>query len=374
MLVTQDQKKALLDTMAQYNAACNVISKLAQEENTYGQYDLHHTCYHLIREQFPALSANHVVRAIARVSASYKLLNKNEKKAYVQFKKGETDRWYRELRTFKWRNSIELDARLWGFLRDGTITISSAYGRIKHIYWMANKHNQNLLRHRTDSSALVYRRGGFYLHVVCDIQEKPEQPARDFIGIDMGVVNIATTSDGEIWSSDKIEFKRQWYAWRKAQLQQVGTDSAKRRLVKLSGRESRFKGDVDHCISKHIVTDAERTGRGIAIENLKGINQRTRAIRKGQRAKHHSWSFCRLGTYIGYKAKLRGVPVVVVDPRYTSQMCSNCGHVAKNNRSSQSQFSCRSCNFNAHADYNASLNIRNRAIQQAYGELDSQAP
>ena len=374
LVASQEYKQALLDTMSDYNSACNIISRMAWETNTYGRYDLHHLSYKTIRTKFPNLKANHVIRAIARVSASYKTLNENEKEAYAKFKAGKIERWYREQRMFKWRNGIELDEDLWGFLQDGSITISTVYGRAKHIQWFVNEYNGHLLKYRTNSATLVYRRGKFYLHVVCTIEEKPEHKVQDFIGIDMGVKNIATTSDGEIWSSDKIEFKRQWYAWRRAELKRVGTDSAKRRLKKLSGRENGFRRDVDHCISKHVVNNAERTGRGIAIEELDGITERTRAIRKEQRAKHHSWSFNRLSTYISYKAKLRGVPVVVVDPRYTSQMCSNCGHTAKNNRSSQSQFTCRSCGFDAHADYNAALNIKNRATQQAYGELDSQAP
>lgn len=359
---SREQADALLQTMADYNAACNSISHVAWAENIYGQYDLHHRCYQEVRSQFPSLSANHVVRAIARVSQSYKVMNRNERKAYAKFKAGETGRWYREKRGFKWRNGIELDARLWAFLRDDTITISSVRGRLKGIGWQCNDHNQWLMRRHTDSATLIYRHGKLYLHVACNIPEEPERPVSDFIGVDMGVANVAVTSDGEFWNNEHTEYKRQWYAWRKAQLQRVGTDSAKRRLQKLSGRENRFKRDVDHQISKRIVSDAERTGRGIAIENLEGIHERTRAIRKEQRARHHDWSFYRLSQYLQYKSKLRGVPLVFVDPAYTSQMCSNCGYTDRGNRRSQESFVCRDCGYVAHADFNASLNIRNRAI------------
>jgi transposase len=107
--------------------------------------------------------------------------------------------------------------------------------------------------------------------------------AVDFIGVDMGVANIAVTSDGDVWANDPIEAQRVWYANRKALLQRVGTKSAKRRLKQLSGKECRFKRDVDHCLSKDIVANAERTGRGIAVEELTGIHERARAIRKAQR-------------------------------------------------------------------------------------------
>lgn len=359
------QHEALLDTMSDYNAACNYISEYAVGTNTYGQYDLHHACYKDTRSEFPSLTANHVVRAIARVSQSYKTLNKNERKAYAKFKNGEADRWYRDQRSFKWRNGMELDDKLWAFLKDDTLSISTIRGRAKGIVWDCNEHNLNLMRYHSNSATLVYRNGKFFLHVVCRVNEKPLHQPDDYIGVDLGVVNIAVTSDGNVWNGERIETKRQWYAWRKAQLQRVGTDSAKRRLVKLSGRENRFKRDVDHCISKHIVTDAEHTGRGIALENLEGIHERTRAIRKEQRAKHHNWSFYRLQQHVVYKAKLSGVEVAFINAAHTSQDCSQCGHRDKRNRKSQSRFVCVSCNYTQHADLNAALNIRNRAIQQA---------
>ena len=359
--------------MSAYNSASNWVSKKAWETNTYGKYDIQKQWYKEIRATFPNLKANHVIRIISRVSQSYKVLNKNERRAYAQFKNGETEQWYRNLRSFKWRNGIELDKYLWGYLRDGSLSISSVDGRLKHIAWFANEYNTELMKGRTGSATLIYRSGRFFLHVVCEVKEKPVKEPKDFIGVDMGVVNIATTSDNDNWTSEQIEKKRQWYAGRKAQLQRVDTDSAKRRLQQLSGREQRFKRDVDHCISKHIVSNAERTERGISLENLKGIHARTSAIRKEQRAKHHNWSFYRLQQYIGYKAQIAGVKVVYIDPAYTSQECSGCGHTEKRNRKSQGRFSCVSCGYAVHADLNASFNIRNRAIQQAYGRFDLQA-
>lgn len=358
--VNSTQKQQLLDTMADYNSASNSLSQVAWENNTYGQYDLHHLCYKSLRATYPHLKSNHIVRVIARVSQSYKLMNKVERITYAKFKAGESERWNRELRTFKWRNGMELDGRLWNFLRDDTLSIATIYGRIQDVAWACNEYNLSLMRHHTDSATLIYRRGNFYLHVPCEVHEHEEYQARDFIGVDMGVVNIATTSDGDNWNGDRIESKRQWYAWRKVQLQRVGTDSAKRKLQKLSGRESRFKRDVDHCISKDIVANAERTQRGIALEDLSNI--RERVIRKAQRPKHHAWSFYRLRGYIEYKSKLFGVPVVLVNPAYTSQRCNVCGYIDKANRKSQGEFICRSCNHHAHADLNAALNIKDRAI------------
>ncbi|GLY74722.1 hypothetical protein Airi01_029890 [Actinoallomurus iriomotensis] len=104
------------------------------------------------------------------------------------------------------------------------------------------------------------------------------------------------------------------------------------------------------------MTEAERTSSGISLEDLKGIRQRVR-LREPQRVALHSWAFAQLADFITYKAKRAGVPVVFVDPAYTSQQCCECGHIDNKNRVSQSVFLCRNCGVVAHADRNASRNI-----------------
>jgi IS605 OrfB family transposase len=133
-----------------------------------------------------------------------------------------------------------------------------------------------------------------------------------------------------------------------------------------SGREKRFTRDVNHCLSKAIVQTAQGTGRGIALEDLKGIRERIAARRtvtgKRQRRVLHSWAFFQLRAFIAYKAALAGVLVVYVNPAYTSQICSRCGHCEKANRRSQAKFLCVACGFSAHADLNAAENIRRAAV------------
>jgi putative transposase len=152
-------------------------------------------------------------------------------------------------------------------------------------------------------------------------------------------------------------------------LQKKQTRSATRRLRYLAGKEFRFSNDVNHCISKHLVDKAEHTKRSIAIENLKGIRARVR-VKKPKRYLLHSWSFSDLQLKIAYKAQRKGIPVMVVNPAYTSQMCSGCGHTEKANRSSQSSFACKQCGFASHADYNAALNIRHLALVRRGGAVN----
>ncbi len=150
-------------------------------------------------------------------------------------------------------------------------------------------------------------------------------------------------------------------------LQAKKTSSARRLLKGCRRKEARFAADVNHRISKRIVAEAERTGRGIAVEALAGIRERVR-LRKPQRTALHSWVFAQLGSFLAYKAKLSGVAFVEVDPAYTSQMCSACGWVDKKNRRSQAVFECGRCGFVGHADHNAAVNIATRGVER-WGEV-----
>jgi putative transposase len=62
-----------------------------------------------------------------------------------------------------------------------------------------------------------------------------------------------------------------------------------------------------------------------------------------------------------YKLERNGGKLIRVDPKYTSQTCSCCGHISKENRLTQAKFVCVSCNTEFNADYNASVNILNAA-------------
>jgi putative transposase len=174
------------------------------------------------------------------------------------------------------------------------------------------------------------------------------------------VVKIASDSDGRVYGGAELKGVRFRNRRLRTKLQKKQTRAAKRRLKKLSGREARFARHVNHVISKEIVASAERTGRGIAVEELTGIRERIRAGRK-QRAVLHSWAFAQPGAFLSYKAILAGVPLVAVDPGNTSQECAACGCIDKRNRPDQPTFRCVACRHAANADTNAARVIAGRA-------------
>ena len=154
----------------------------------------------------------------------------------------------------------------------------------------------------------------------------------------MGVVNIATDSDGDNYSGAPIEYTRKRYAKLRVALQKKVTRSAKRYLKKISRRQERFQRDSNHCISKRLVLKPQCTKRMNRLEDLTGIRERTKVSGKTERAKRSNWSFKQLRDFVSYKARMRGVRIELVDPRYTSQRCFECGHIEKGNSRSQSSF------------------------------------
>jgi len=208
-----------------------------------------------------------------------------------------------------------------------------------------------------------------FLLVVVQVPDGTLFPPTDFLGVDLGVVNLATTSDSTTHSGEQIESCRTCYAKRRQRLQQAASacqqggkrpKTIRRALKRLAHREARFRRDVNHRISKTLVAVAQGTVRGIALEDLQDIRARSR-FQRSQRARMTGWAFAQLRSFVEYKAVLAGIPVILVDPAYTSQECNVCTHRAKANRRGQAVFSCHRCGYTTHADINAAQNIRKRA-------------
>lgn len=350
LLPTPDQAAALKRTLEQANAACDALSEQAWNTKTFRQFDLHHLCYYAIKDAFH-LSAQMTVRCIAKVADAYKL-DRNTK------------------RTFRPHGSIAYDDKLLTWAMDAQrVSIWTVDGRLKDVPLVAGERQIAMLAARRGETDLVYRRGKFYLLAVCDIAEPAPDEVDQVLGVDLGIVNISTDSDGETYSGEQVERVRQRYQRRRDRLQAVGTKNSRRRLKSLSGRQRRFQSNENHRIAKQLVAKAKRTGRGIALEELTHIGERTKASRRTQRAKHSNWAFRQLRMFVTYKSALAGVVVLTVDPRYTSQACNRCGCVDKRNRPGrrlpprrgEATFRCVGCGHTNLADYNAACNIRDRA-------------
>ena len=338
---TAESFAALTETLHTANACCDWISARAWKAKTFGQFALHKLTYADARDKF-GLSAQVAVRCIGKVCDAYKLDKKVK-------------------RTFWPDGAIPFDDRILTWKAD-TVSIWTVKGRLK-IRFEAGPRQVALLKSRQGESDLILNKGFFYLAATCNVDQPEPVDVDGFLGVDLGVAEIAVTSAGKKYSGAAVKGVRHRHRRLRAKLQKKQTRGAKRKLKQLAGREARFATHTNHCISKDIVETARRTNRGVAIEELTGIRARVRA-RRNQRAVVHSWAFAQLGAFLIYKAAVAGVPLVKVDPRNSSRECSRCSHIDKLNRPSQSKSLCRSCGYSANADLNAAIVIAGRATRK----------
>ncbi len=343
LVADPDAFTALYHTMQTANACCDWISKRAWKSKTFGQFALHKLCYAAAKKKY-RLSAQVVVRCIGKVCDAYKL-DKKTKRTFWEF------------------GAIAYDDRILSWdVKGQVVSIWTVAGRLK-IPFKAGPRQTELLKSRQGESDLILYGTKFYLAPICNVDQPEPEEVKSFLGLDLGIAQIAATSDGKTYSGAAVKGVRHRHRRLRTKLQKKQTRGAKQKLKELSGKEARFAAHTNHCIAKDIVETARRTGRGIAIEDLKGIRARIRA-RRDQRVVLHSWAFAQLGIFLTYKAALAGVPLVTVDPRNTSRECSRCSHTDKLNRPSQSKFSCRSCGYSANADLNAAIVIAGRGARK----------
>jgi len=291
------------------------------------------------------LAAQLAIRAISKASEAYK-------------------RDKRIKPTFRPLGALVYDERAMSFKGKTAVSLLTLSGRVL-VPLRLGSYQQARFDRRKGQADLLYRHGTFYLAVTLEVAEPTPAPVDGTLGVDLGIVNLATDSEGEIFSGQAVEQTRTRLHALRGRLQKRGTQSARRHLKKLSGHEARFRKDVNHRISKRLVSKAKANQQAIAIEDLRHIRSRTEArLKKSQRAKHSSWAFSQLRFFLSYKAALAGVPLHLVDPRNTSRTCSQCGHCEKANRKSQASFVCQSCGFAENADRNAARNIARAAVMQ----------
>ena len=343
---TAAQAAGLDATLGAFAKACDYITDVVRREHTTNRTLIQRACYREVRAIF-GLSANLAIRAIARVCTALKVPEKTHS-------------------TFK-PKSIDYDARIFSFReRDWTVSLTLLNSR-ERIETKPGEYQRQVLKGTKPTAAqLVKREGRYFLHIQIGGEAPDPIEPDDFLGVDMGIVQLATTSDEpKGHCGEPVEKVRRKHNLQRKRLQRKGTKGARKKLVRMSGKEARFRRHENHVISKSIVQTAKDTGRGIALEDLKGIRERITARGGDARNRLSGWSFHQLFSFLSYKGKNAGIPIVQVDPRNTSKTCSVCGHCEQANRKSQAEFLCKHCGFSANADWNAARNIRALAASKA---------
>jgi IS605 OrfB family transposase len=208
------------------------------------------------------------------------------------------------------------------------------------------------------SIEFIQRKGVWYCHVSYNTPAQPllTRPTGT-VGVDRNSVGaVATMADPQNGKVLHLGFNpahtKQVWQRRKANLQSLG----KRRLLhKIRNKQSRRTKYENHVVSKQIVDYAAKHRRCIIVEDLGSVRKKGSKIRRY--TEKSQWSFYQLLQFILYKAALRGVMVIEVNPAYTSQECSRCHKLTKPNGKS---FRCAHCGHNDHRDANAAFTLSQR--------------
>jgi len=194
-----------------------------------------------------------------------------------------------------------------------------------------------------------------YAYIAFSKMNEAQLATSKFVGVDLNATSHCAVV-GEPISGKVIKLGKQApYIHKKYKALRSSLQRCKlyKKLKQTKGKESRKVKDINHKISKQIVQFAKDNKCGIKLEDLTGIRN-SKKNNRTFRYTLNSWSYYQLGAMIAYKALLAGIPVQYIDPAYTSQNCSRCGHLGKRNGK---VFKCAHCNHTGHADVNASFNI-----------------
>ncbi|MGB3513910.1 MAG: transposase [Microcoleaceae cyanobacterium] len=349
---TPKQYQLINDTAVAFASACNWINSNVNSNLT-NRNSIQAVCYNDVKSQF-GLTANHVVRACARVGTN-RLTAKQ---------KG------RKVKGFK-ATSFDCDARTFRIIEDGYLVSLSTTGKRVKVPMKVGNYHVGKLKGQKPTSAQVckHQDGNFYIHIQLKSDAPKVKKTKNVIGVDFGRRDIAVTSTGQSWSGQTINKNRDKYSRVRASIQKKasgGTRSTRRRcreiLKRLSGRERRYQTWLNHNISSSIICEATATNSTVAIEDLTGIRQRTNSKprSKNERRRSNSWAFYQLRVFLEYKGIKEGVNVVAIPPAYTSQTCHQCLYIhpvqGKSYRNGKT-FKCGNCNNQCDADDNGSKMI-----------------
>ncbi|MFV9503974.1 MAG: RNA-guided endonuclease InsQ/TnpB family protein [Oscillochloridaceae bacterium umkhey_bin13] len=350
-----DAATAIRATAVQFNAAATYCASVAWEQRITNKNKLHHVVYGPTRVNY-GLGAQLACCARDKAAEAVRAARANGSATCP---------------TFRPESSIRYDARSYRLMSLDRVSLNTLTGRVIGQLVLGDFQRRHLYdtSWKIGGAELVQRDGQCFLHITqTKADPTPDEPT-GFLGVDLGIINLAADSDGETYSGATVQQVRERRFQHRQRLQTANTRRARWRLRQRARTESRFQRDVNHCISKKLVAKAKTERKALALEELSHIRTRTdHGCRRSQRRLRTSWAFRQLRSFIAYKAAQAGVMVVAVNPRNTSRTCAVCGHCEKANRTDQAHFRCRSCGHTAAADTNAAVNIAFRAARQtAYG-------
>lgn len=373
-----------------YSCACNEISRYVFDNGFILNFmSLQDKLYRSIRDNH-GLKSQMTISAFKTVTARYKTVREQLFQNPYKYKDPD-GKWNCITRTLEWLekpicfNRPQADlvrGRDYSFVECGSFLSVNTLGRRVKVSFDVPEYFRQYFDGTWSfgTAKLVSLKGEWYFHIpmtktVPDTSDatKPSH----VVGIDRGLRFFMTTYDEkgrcDFFHGRDILRKRDAFADVRAELQARGTKSAKRKLKAISGRENRWMTDINHQLSKTLVT---RYGKGtlFVMEDLRGVSfdeSNLSNSSKHRRNQIRSWSFYQIEQMLAYKALETGSSVIRVSAEYTSQRCPKCGRIHKDNRHHDvHEYVCDACGYRSNDDRVGAMNIYELGTMYVSGDTN----
>ncbi|MFA5025083.1 MAG: transposase [Candidatus Shapirobacteria bacterium] len=214
-----------------------------------------------------------------------------------------------------------------------------------------NQHSQNLKYNKWNqkkSIRLLKKNGKYFLVFFYEKEDLNLRKSGSSLGIDQGYKALVTCSDGQIQGQDLEQL------YKRISNKKQGSKAFKRLLVHRDNEINRACNNLNLNGIKELV-----------LEDLKYLKHKTNLSTKTMNTLQR-WSYPKTIAKLESLGQTNGILVSKVNPAYTSQRCSVCGHINKGNRKGL-EFLCLECGNKSNADYNAARNIANLGVHSLQG-------
>ena len=314
-------------------------------ENNIGSYkQLIKEKYWDVRKKFPELKTVYIIGASKLAFMMYRSAKRKKGKKPV----------FTNDAIFLHKNAYRV------FFDKHSIGITTVNGR-KEVEYYPSKHHERFRDWKMGEGVVKKRGDNVFVHISFSREVDIVEPV-GFVGVDLNEDNVTLSfPDGgfkKIVTNEK-KIRTSYFVKRKKIQKKIRAGKKRKMLLEKYGERERNKIlDLYHKVANRIVEEAEKYG-GIAMENLEKIREKIRYGKKIN-GRLHRWSFRKLQTIIEYKAKLKGIKVVYVDPHHTSTKCPRCGEKLKRTKKHRI-LKCKNCGLEADRDMIGSWNIRLKA-------------
>jgi IS605 OrfB family transposase len=268
--------------------------------------------------------------------------------------------------------SVEYKQTAWKLEPDGkhiTFTDGCGIGRLR-LVGNNNQHIETFPTKQIKRVRLIKRADGFYCQFAVDACRQIEHiPTDKHVGIDMGLKEFLTDSDGNTVANPRYlrkaekRLKKLHRRLSRKQKQSQNRKKARKALAQAYLKVQRQREDFARKTASTLITSHDL----IAYEHLQ-IRNLVKNRKLAKSISDAAWG--RFLTWLNYYGLMHGIPVIAVEPAFTSQECSACGTRVKKSLSVRTHL-CTGCGVVLDRDHNAALNILARAVDRTGGQSET---